>query len=249
MPNILASIVFYSWPLLIFWMLKRYETDKAIFLATTLSILYLPNKFGIDLPFVPPIDRESLTALSLLIFLSFGSKRLKIFIPGLATKIILIYFVIIVISTLLNTYPVTVGGKFLPALSEYDALSSFIRTLLWMMPFFMGRYYFNSLKSNEPIFKALVIIILIYSFPILVELKMSPQIHNWVYGYENADFLQNVRGGGYRPVVFVGHGLPLSFIVSTAIIAAFTLHKNKLAVTLISPFKVVIYLLLILILC
>ncbi|MES2636861.1 MAG: hypothetical protein V4605_06000 [Pseudomonadota bacterium] len=249
MPNIFANLVFFSWPMVVFWMLKRYPTDKAIFLATTLAILYLPNNFGIDLPFIPPLDRDSLTALSLFVFLFFVRKKVRVFIPGLPTKIILMYFVVVVISVLLNTYPVTVGGKFLPGLTVHDAFSSVVRIFLWMMPFFMGRYFFNSLKSNEPIFKALVVIILIYTLPMLIELRMSPQIHNWIYGYSPGEFIQQMRGDGFRPIVFVGHGLALAFIISTTIIAAFALHKNKVRFTLMPPSGVVIYLLVIIFLC
>ncbi|MES2499987.1 MAG: hypothetical protein V4570_05600 [Pseudomonadota bacterium] len=249
MPNIFANLVFFSWPMVVFWMLKRYPTDKAIFLATTLAIFYLPNNFGIDLPFIPPLDRDSLTALSLFVFLFTLRKKVRVFIPGLPTKIILMYFVVLVISVQLNAYPVTIGGKFLPGLSIYDAVSNVIRIFLWMMPFFMGRYFLNNLESNEPIFKALIIIVLIYTLPMLIELKMSPQIHHWIYGYSPGRFLQQMRGDGFRPIVFVGHGLALAFLVFTAAIAAFALHKNKVRFTLMSPSGVVIYLLVIIFLC
>lgn len=245
MPNIFANIVFFGWPIVVFWMLKRYPTHKAIFLATTLSILYLPNNFIFDLPLIPPLNRESLTALSLFIFLSMQGKKFPIFIPGLPTKIILGYLAAVFVSAELNSSPLIMGGVFLQGVTHYDALSNVIRTLLWLMPFFMGRYFLRDIKQVESIFRSLVVIAMIYTLFMLVELRLSPQMHNWVYGY-GVDFNQQVRAGGYRAAVFVGHGLPLAFIISTATIAAFALKKNKINFLHISSFKVIIYMLIIL---
>ena len=62
---------------------------------------------------------------------------------------------------------------------------------------------------------------LLYSIPMLFEIRMSPQLHRWVYGYfPNDAFSQQIRNGGYRPVVFFDHGLELAFFTSLAVIAA-----------------------------
>ena len=31
----------------------------------------------------------------------------------------------------------------------------------------------------------------------VIELRFSPQLHNWVYGYHQHDFVQTIRDGGY----------------------------------------------------
>ena len=54
----------------------------------------------------------------------------------------------------------------------------------------------------------------------LFEVKQSPQLHVIVYGYMPHDFGQQVRFGGYRPMVFLGHGLLVAFFMSTAMILA-----------------------------
>ena len=249
MPNLFANLVFFSWPLVVFWLASKYPTKQAIFLAFTLAILYLPNSFSIDLPLVPPIDRETMTSLSLLIILFSTGKKFRVFTPGLATKLIIGYFVVIILSCELNADPTLIGGRFLPGLTHYDALSSVIRMYLWMMPFFLGRYFINSVKDNEAIFKMLVMMGLIYTPFMLIELRMSPQFHNWIYGYSNVDFMQQMRGDGYRPTVFYGHGLGLAFWVSTCVIAALALQKNKVKLTVLSTSKIVAYLIVILILC
>lgn len=249
MPNIFAYIVFYSWPLVVFWLLKRRPTNQAIFIAITLAGILLPFSFSVDFPLVPPLDKETLTSLSLVIFLFLFRKKFQIFKPGLVTTMILIYFVVAVISVELNTDSVMVKGKFLPGLSHYDAISNVIRMFLWFMPFFLGRYFLNNVKDTEAIFKALVLIGLFYTLPMLIELRMSPQIHNWVYGYGPTDFMQQVREGGYRPIVFIGHGLGLAFWFSSCVIAAFALKKNKVRVSFLSGSMLVGYLIFILLLC
>lgn len=248
MPNIFANLVFYSWPLVVFWMVSRYKPKRAIFMATTLAILLLPNGFSFDLPMVPPIDRTSLTSLSLAVILFFTGKRFQIFPQGLPTKIIIGFLITIFISTLLNSDYILKGSRFLPGLTYYDALSETIRTILFLMPFFLGRAFLNDVKDNESIFKLLAIIALFYSILMLGEMRLSPNFQLWVYGYSTIDFNQQIRDGGYRPTVFFGHGLGLAFWLTTCLIAAIALRKNKARVAMFSASHVVIYLMIVLVL-
>lgn len=242
MPNTIAYLVFWSWPIVVFWLLVKYPAKHAIFTATILSILLLPSNFIIDPPLLPPLHKESLTSLSLVVLLFLLGKKLRIDKSGIITKLIIAYLGATLVSVHLNQSPIIVGGKLLPGLTYYDAFSSFVQTLIWIIPFFVGRYFFSSVKDSENIFKILVILALIYSLPMLYELRFSPQLHRMVYGYHAFDFLQQVRDEGFRPAVFVGHGLPLAFIISTCSIAAMALHKNKVRIGKFSPLMVIFYL-------
>lgn len=249
MPNTFAYIVFFTWPLVVWWLLSRYPVKQAIFISITAATLLLPSGFNIDLPLVPPLDRDTITSLSLITILFLLGKRVRIFLPGFPTKIIFGYFAVLVISVELNSSPVVNGGVFLPGLTHYDALSVVIRAFLFMMPFFLGRYFLSNIKDTEVVFKGLVVMALLYTLPMLIELRLSPQFQNWVYGFSSSSFQQQMRGDGYRPTVFYGHGLGLAFWISTSLIAGYALHKNKVRFALASPSKIVIYLLVILILC
>ena len=249
MPNIFGLLVFYSWPLVVFWLLSKYPAKQAIFFAITLAVLFLPNGYSIDFPLIPPIDRETLTSLSLVIFLYLSGKKFKLLPTGLPSTVLIGYLVVIIISVELNSDAFAFGDKFFPALTHHDAFSTIVRVLLSLMPFFLGRFFLNNVEDNEKIFKSLVVLGLFYTPFMLVELRFSPQFHNWIYGYSNVDFLQQMRGEGYRPTVFYGHGLNLAFWVSTCIIAALALQKNKVKASLFSASKVVIYLCIILVLC
>jgi len=247
-PNIFANLVFYSWPLVVIWMVSRYKAKRAIFMAITLAILLLPNGFSFDLPLIPPIDRISLTSLTLAAVLFFTGRRFKLFPEGLPTKIIIGYLISIVISCMSNPDGILIGSRYLQGLTYYDAISETIRTILALMPFFLGRAFLNDVKDNEWIFKLLVIFALFYSIPMLGEVRLAPLLHYWVYGFSAVDFFQQMRGDGFRPTVFFGHGLGLAFWMTTCIIAALALRKNKVRIAGFSATQVIIYLMVVLVL-
>jgi hypothetical protein len=56
---------------------------------------------------------------------------------------------------------------------------------------------------------------------------MSPQFHNWVYGYAPSNFSQTVRGDSYRPLVFMNHGLTLAMFMWSAVVAGWLLTKLR----------------------
>lgn len=248
MPNIFAHIVFFTWPLIVLWLLKKYPTQKALFLAITLSILFLPANYDIDLPGFPSLGREELTSVSLVVFLFLLGKRLRVFQPGIIQKLIIGYALVLLVAAATNTESVLNGGKLLPGTTYYDGFSNVIKMLLTFVPFFIGRYFFSDIKDTEAIFKLLVVIGLLYSLPMLLEIRLSPQFHRWVYGYHGGGFIQQIRGDGFRPTVFVGHGLPLAFLFSTFIIAALALHKNKIRYVFLPRNFIILYLIVVLIL-
>ncbi|MDH5531273.1 MAG: O-antigen ligase family protein, partial [Paracoccaceae bacterium] len=49
---------------------------------------------------------------------------------------------------------------------------------------------------------------------------------NWVYGFFPHSFGQHARGGSWRPLVFLNHGLELGFFLFMSVIAAFTLTRT-----------------------
>lgn len=249
MANTFAYLIFFSWPIFVLWLLFRYPLKKAIFIAITLAILLLPAAFSIDPPLLPPLDKDTISALSIPLLLFLLGKKFRIFKSGFITKLFIIYFVSLAISAELNTMPVITATKYLPGLTHYDAFSSIIRVILYTMPFYLGRYFSTNLKETEEFYKILVLMALAYTIPMLWELKMSPQLHYMVYGIVPAQFLQQVRDGGYRPMVFIGHGLGLAFWFSTAIVAAGALCKNKMRTAVTSPFATLCYMIIILFLC
>lgn len=248
MPNTFAHIVFFTWPLVVLWMLKKYPLKKALFLAITLSVLFLPAGYYIDLPGLPAVGKQQLTSISLVLLLFFLGKRLRVFQSGLILKLFIGYSIVYLVSVSTNLEPTLNGGRLLQGMTTYDGFASIFNMLLGFVPLFIGRYFFSDVKDTEAFFKLLVVIGLIYSLPMLLEIRISPQLHRIVYGYHGGDFVQQMRAGGFRPAVFVGHGLPLAFWLSTCIIAALALHKNKVRYTFLPSTIIIWYLIGVLIL-
>jgi O-antigen ligase len=90
------------------------------------------------------------------------------------------------------------------------------------LPYLVGRLVVTSSRDARTLVRTFVGLGLVYSLFMLIEIRLSPYLHNWVYGYAcHDDFLQTRRWGGYRPNVFLVHGLAVGlFALATALFAA-----------------------------
>jgi hypothetical protein len=61
----------------------------------------------------------------------------------------------------------------------------------------------------------------------LYEVVMSPRLHKIVYGWHPAHFGQTKRGGGWRPVVFMEHGLMNAMWMASGTLAGLRLWASK----------------------
>jgi hypothetical protein len=106
-------------------------------------------------------------------------------------------------------------------LGLYDGISQALnQTMTWGMPYFLGRLYLGSPDGFRLLATGIVLGALLYVPFCLFEVRMSPQLHRLVYGYHQHDFLQTLRFGGYRPMVFMEHGLAVSLWMVTAALLA-----------------------------
>ncbi|MEO0530270.1 MAG: hypothetical protein AAF266_06790, partial [Planctomycetota bacterium] len=93
--------------------------------------------------------------------------------------------------------------------------------LVWAIPYGIGRTFFNTPAALRDVATALVVGGLIYLPLCLAEVRLSPQLNNWVYGFHQNQFWRNVRFGGFRPVVFMQSGLMVGTWMATATLVAF----------------------------
>ena len=90
---------------------------------------------------------------------------------------------------------------------------------------------------------------LIYSLPMLFEIRISPNLQSWIYGFAPSDFIMTRRGGGFRPMVFMGHGLIAAFFMMTTAVAAAALWRTRARLQQVSMGVITTYLGVVLILC
>jgi hypothetical protein len=209
---------------------SRLRPLHAVLVVTFVSLMFLPEAVGFDAPLIPPLDKESLPALCLLIgVLVTARKQIKQAKPGRGLDLLLLGSLIGVVGTgLANPDSVRHGPTVLPGYTPADIASDLIREVLAScVPFFIARVLFRSADDARALLRALVLSGLVYLPFCLLELRLSPFLHLTAYGFMQQSFDQAVRSGGYRPVVFMAHGLSLALLIWAASIAAWQLFKAR----------------------
>ena len=227
---ILALLFVIPASVVVFSFLRPTHAVLTLFLG---GMLFLPELVQLDLPLLPPFNKHSIPALCMLIGVLITARdRIAAARPGRGPDVLILIAAIAAVGTFLtNREPLHYGPTTLRALSSGDAISYIVNFLLGSgSAFFLGRAMFRTSADARDLLRALVIFTIIYSPFIVFELRMSPHIHYKVYGFMQHSFGQAVRGGGYRPMVFMAHGLALALFVCVAALAAWQLTKARATV-------------------
>lgn len=215
---------------------------KAVLFLLLGGILFLPERAAFDPPLLPPFDKNTLSTL----IAFFGAMLLcrQRMASSRPLRGVDLFFVIILIgcicTVVTNRDPLSYGGGLdydeitqlapvdLPALTNYDIGSMWVREFLfWFAPFFIGRALFRTREDGILLCKALVIGGLVYLPLMLIEMRFSPQLHNWVYGYYANFFGHTMRGSGFKPTVFMDNGLAVGMFIYGSCFAAAILHRQR----------------------
>lgn len=230
---------------------QRLPPGRATLWSILGAYLLLPVGTSLDLPMVPPLDKSSVPNLSAyLVCVLIKGKRVP-FLPRLplARWLMLIYIISPFLTALNNEDPIAFGPVHIKGMESYDALSAVTRQLLFILPFMLGTALLRNAQDHEALLRVLVAAALFYSLPMLFEVRMSPQLHRWIYGYFPHSFVQQMREGGFRPVVFMGHGLLVAFFTMTGVVAATAFWRIRARVKQFSGGMMTAYLIVILLLC
>jgi hypothetical protein len=152
-------------------------------------------------------------------------------------------------TSLNNSFELHIGDRSLPGFYPLDAMKMSFHNIITLAPFFVGMRFLSSDRARALLLKSLPTAALLYSLPMLFEIRMSPQLHRWVYGYFPYSFAQQIRGSGYRPVVFLGHGLEVALFASMAVVAAIVAVRAKWLISRMPAGMVASYLAVVLLLC
>lgn len=250
-PNIIAYVVLALWPVVAWQLWKRYEPGVALIWTVLGGYLLLPPLTAFNFPVIPDLDKVSIPNLMALVCALWLLKDKISFIPrAWLGKLLIVAYVLSPFGTVLtNGDPLVFQQATIKGMRIYDSLAAISYQMIALMPFFLARRYLGSPEGARAIVAALVAAGLVYSLPMIVEAVMSPQINVWVYGFFQHDFWQTVRYGGYRPVVFLPHGLWVAFFAFMALAAALVTLRNVPAEARPKAALVVIYLAAMLVLC
>jgi hypothetical protein len=250
-PNWFAFFALLFWPVVTLWLYQTRPVGRATLWAILGAQLLLPVGAAIKFEGIPQFDKISIPNLAALVGCLLVLRRpLRIWNRfGLAEVLLLMYLVGPFVTSMLNRDVTVIGGTFLPAVGAYDALSAVVGQFIFLLPFFLGRQLLRSSVDNEEILRVLVIAGLFYSLLMLIEIRMSPQLHRWFYGYHGASFATEVREGGFRPTVFMQNGLMAASFAMTAAVAAAAFWRMQSRVARIPAAGVTAYMTTILVLC
>ncbi len=113
-------------------------------------------------------------------------------------------------------------------LGPYEGASAVLATsMVFGAPYLLGRLYLGDREGLADLAGGLVLAGLAYVPFCLWEVRMSPQLHRLAYGYAQTNmFAQNVRLGGFRPSVFMNHGLMVALFMASATLVAYWLWRT-----------------------
>src|SRR6185312_15213340 len=250
-PNWFAYCALGVWPVVALYLYVRLPVAQATLWTILAAHLLLPVRAEIKFDMVPAFDKSSIPNLAALLGCAlFARKRPKIFHGfGIAEGLIVVLVCTPFVTSMLNTDPIPIGDIVLPGVGYYDALSAAVAQFIFIIPFFLGRQFLRDPADIGRILWAMVIAGLVYSLPMLFEIKMSPQLHTWVYGYFPHQFAQQVRDGGFRPVVFMGHGLLVAFFAMSTAVASAALWRARVRIARLPSYATTAYLGAVLVLC
>jgi hypothetical protein len=215
--SFLIPIALFGWPFASVLFFSFTSPRNAVLFSLLGAWLFLPMA-SYSFPGIP--DYGKMTAAS------FGAiLGTAIYVPTkiakLKSSLLDIPMAVFCISPLLSSLSNGLGA--------YDGLSGCLgQFTTWGLPYLIGRIHFDSLESVAVLTKWLFYAGLVYLPFCLIEVRMSPQLHSWVYGYFQHSFAQTRRLGGWRPVVFMQHGLMVGMWMCMTSLIGIGLWKKRL---------------------
>lgn len=211
----MVPLVMFGWLPLAVLLFARMQARHAVIAGFLLAWMFLPQ-YTYTITGLPNYNKVSAMSYGILLgTLIFNSRVLTRFQPHVGDIPMLLWCVIPFFSSISN------------GLGAYDGASMILRRVtLWGLPYFIGRLYFHDRESLAELAFGIFLGGLIYMPFCLYEVVMSPRLHRIVYGFHPHHFGQSKRGGGWRPVVFMQHGLMTAMWMVTAWLSGYQLWRT-----------------------
>ena len=230
-PNFFAYIM-----LLLFvpLALAAFGTMRPALAAVVLVVfgeMFLPEATSFNPPIFPEIAKDQMIYIGVLLgAVIYALPMLLKARPGTSVEVLaLVLMAACVPGVLNNQQPLVYGPLVIPGTTNSDIPTVLVFDLLsWFVPFFVGRALLRDGRDLRTLMRVLMVGALIYSALCLVEIRLSPQLHNWVYGLHPAPFSMTQRFGGYRPVLFMPHGLATAIFMAGGFLAANGMARTQL---------------------
>lgn len=213
----LGPIVLYCWPIVTILLFLNLRPAKAVVVSVIGGYLFLPMT-TIDVPLIGSLTKTTSVAIGLMIgsLLSGSDDGIRVRVRSFDIPMLLWCLASPFFSSVVN------------GLGAYDGFSGSVQaTLNWGVFYYIGKKYFSEASRLRILSGSILIGGLLYIPLILFELRMSPQLSRMVYGFFPHSFAQHIRYGGYRPIVFMQHGLAVSFWMAAAAAVCFWFWRTR----------------------
>ena len=211
---IFAKFMLLFWvPLTIYWFKKK-DPREAVLLSYIGGILFLPNS-TLHMPLIV-YNKRAAIAIAVLLGEAISNKKVVYRKNFFDNVMITFCFISSIITSVINGYGLYEG--FIVGLDNF---------FTWGVAFITGRKYFSKETDLKLLVKYILTGVLIYVPLCQYELRMSPQLHIKLYGFFQHSWTQHFRYGGYRPIVFMQHGLMVSLWLMVGVVIFFWLWRSK----------------------
>jgi hypothetical protein len=237
MHDFITTSALALYPIVAIFLFASRRFSRAVIWTVLLAQLLLPVGPFIKFDKIPQFDKFSIPCLCLLIGCAMAG-RVKFLVSkkfGLVEFLTALFLFGPFMTSFFNGEALRYGPLQLAGVGLYDAFSNLGSAFITLIPYFVGRTLMREEVDNAEILRALILSMLAYSIPTLFEVRLSPQLHYWVYGSYASMFAQSFRDGGFRPSVFMGHGLVLAHYMAIAVIAAVGLWRLRLSILSLWP--------------
>jgi hypothetical protein len=212
--TILAHIALIGWIPVVLLLFAILPPRRAVLVSFLIGWLFLPMAYYQVTGFPNYTKMSATTAGALMGIALFDLNRLLTFRPRWFDIPMAVWCITPFFSSMTNE------------LGMYDGMSqTFEQTIMWGFPYLIGRLYFSDPEGLRELAVGLFIGGMVYVPLCLWEVRMSPQLHRQIYGFHDAG--QFHRGGGWRPIVFMQHGLMLAMWMTAASLVGVWLWKSK----------------------
>jgi hypothetical protein len=213
----MVPVMMFGWLPLMVWIFREVQLPhRAALLGFLLAWMLLPL-YGYHLPALPTYDKVSAASFGVLLGGAIHDPRVfRRFSPHVCDLPVALWCVASMCSSVSND------------LGVYDGCSAMLaKVVAWGIPYFIGRIYFDNATALRELCIGLFAGAVAYIPFCWVEFAISPRLHKMVYGWHPGNFGQTKRSGGWRPVVFMKHGLMCSMWMASGAVAGLRLWRAQ----------------------
>lgn len=209
----LAFIVLLAWPLVVITLFALLRPARAVVVAFVAGWLFLPL-ISLDVTGLPPYGKFTATSMAVIVCIAlFDWQRLMGFRFSWLDLPMLVWCLVPMASSLSN------------GLGAWDGVSGISdRVLTYAIPYLVGRLYLTKEERWAYLGKALVMGAIVYLPLCIWEMRMSPQLHGWVYGIRGRahwEYGDAFGMFGWQPTVFMNSVFEVNMLMSMAALTTF----------------------------